>query len=144
MDLYLLNNIHYYRCIHTHTNIMYGTNLPNLEDNLSIIVSLWAGYSVYVNWFGFINDLMPPEKRQNDWTGQQVLCDSDVFPDCSTREGLTSMNNNRATGICWFKNRLDRQNTFKLHTHTNCVCVIFSFLWSSEQSQSSWKQLYQL
>lgn len=78
-------------------------------------------------WLHLWSDVSRKEAEGLNSTGQQVTHDTDVFPEPSTWKGLTSMRNIRATGICWFKNRLEGQNIFKLHTHTNGFCVIFGF-----------------
>lgn len=118
-----------YTYIHTHTYIIYG-----LKSSASWGQSFchFEPLGRILNWCKllWLHPWSDASKKDAEWlnsTGQQVLRDTDVFPDCSTRKGLTFMNNIRATGICWFKNRLDRQNTFKLHTHTNGFCVIFDF-----------------
>lgn len=115
--------------IHTQTYIMYG-----LKSSASWGQSFshCGPLGKILNWFQllWLHLRSDASRKEAEWlnsTGQQVMHDTGVFPDCSTWKGLTSMNSSRATSVCWFQNRLDRQNTFKLHTHTNSFCVIFDF-----------------
>lgn len=56
--------------------------------------------------------------------GQQLMHYTGVFPDCSILKLLNSMNSIRATGICLFKNKLDRQNTLN-YIHITIASVWF-------------------
>lgn len=114
---------------HTHTYIMYG---PTFSSSWGQSFCHCGPLDRILNWCKllWLHLWSDASRKEAEWlnsTGQQVMRDTDVFPDCSTWKGLTSTNNIRATGICWFKNRLDRKNTFKLHAHTDGFCVIFYF-----------------
>lgn len=114
---------------HTHTYIVYGLeSSPSRGQSFCHCGTLdrilnWCK----LLWLHVWSDASSKEVEWLNSTGQQVMRDTDVLPDCSTWKGLTSMNNIRATGIYWFKKRVGRQNTFKLHTHTNGFWVIFDF-----------------
>lgn len=133
MDFYILNNTQYYACIrihiHTCSYTMYGVKTCPCWGQ---IFCHWAPLGkthsgCKLLWLYLWSHVSRKEAGGLNSTGQQVMHDTDVFPDPSTWKGLTFMSNIRATGICWFKNRLDGQNTFKLHTHTKGFCVIFGF-----------------